>query len=83
MKKFSFKIGEPYHIVFIDHCMGDWEVNDIKIEAMGWIYGANKKLIKLIYWMAKDEDGVIESEECEMVTILRSAIVKATHLTLK
>lgn len=69
----KFKVGEKYIIRFHDHCKGS---NTIICEVMLKIIKQDKLNIVGTWWIVIDENEETEEANTEMMTIIKSTIIK-------
>jgi hypothetical protein len=69
----KFKVGEKYCIQFWDHCLGDFKV---LCEVTIWITKEHKSHIYGTWWKVITDDDEVERNNREMVSIIKSTIVK-------
>ena len=73
----KFKLGEKYTIQFWDHCLGDFKV---LCEVTIYITKQSKVHLHGTWWRILTDDSEVEESNREMVTIIKSAIVKKRKL---
>jgi hypothetical protein len=76
MKK-KFKIGSKYTIQFWDHCL---EKEKILCEVTMWITEEDDTHVYGTWWRILTEDSDIEEANREMVSIIKSTIIKKACL---
>lgn len=75
----KFKVGHKYTIQFMDHCKGD---ETLLCEVSIWITKEDKKNITGTWWRVITDDKETEELNREMVSIIKSTIVKKKKLAL-
>lgn len=73
----KFKIDEKYTIQFMDHCKGD---DALLCEVTLWITKEDKKNVYGTWWRIITDEEQFEKDNREMVTIIKSTIVKKRKL---
>jgi hypothetical protein len=68
-----FKVGSKYCIQFHDHCVGK---DDIVCEVTVYITSQTKTHLYGTWWRVITDDHELEEANREMVTIIKSTIVK-------
>lgn len=69
----QFKIGKKYTIQFWDHCIGSGAV---LTEVTLWITKEDKNTVYGTWWKVLNEESETEEENREMVSIVKSAVLK-------
>jgi hypothetical protein len=77
--KHRFKVGSKYTIQFWDHCTGDFKV---LCEITIWITRVDRSHIYGTWWKVITEDTEVEESNREMVSLIKSTIVKKKKLHL-
>ena len=73
----KFKVGEKYTIQFYDHCLGDFKV---LCEVTIYITKDLKNHLMGTWWKVLTDDKEVEEANREMVTIIKSTIIKKRKL---
>lgn len=73
----KFKIGSKYTIQFMDHCKGD---ETLLCEITVWITREDKNTVYGTWWRVITDDKETEIGNREMVSIIKSTIVKKRKL---
>lgn len=69
----NFDVGGKYSIRFHDHCTGEF---DVVCEVVIWVTKQTKTHVYGTWWRVITDDPEIEEANREMVTIIKSAIIK-------
>lgn len=69
----KFEIGGKYSIRFHDHCVGEF---DVLCEVTIWVTKETKTHVYGTWWKVISDDPEVEEFNREMVSIIKSAIVK-------
>ena len=74
----KFKIGDKYTFQFYDHCVGE---SKVLCEVTMYITKEDKSHIYGTWWRVLTEDEETEKANREIVSIIKSTIVKKRKLT--
>lgn len=74
----KFKEGEKYTIQFWDHCLGDFKV---VCEVTIWITKQSNIHLYGTWWRVLTDDTSVEEANREMVTLVKSAIIKKRKMS--
>lgn len=69
----SFKIGDKYTIQFHDHCTGSFKV---VCEVTIYVTSEDKTHVYGTWWRVLTDDKEVEEHNREMVSIIKSTIIK-------
>jgi hypothetical protein len=75
--KNKFKAGSKYTIQFHDHCLGEF---DVLCEVTIWVTKENATHVYGTWWKVHTEDVEVEEANREMVSIIKSTIIKKAKL---
>lgn len=73
----KFEKGCKYSIRFHDHCVGEFEV---LCEVTVWVISETKTHVYGTWWKVITDDKEVEENNREMVSIIKSTIVKRKKL---
>lgn len=73
----KFKIGSKYTIQFMDHCKGD---QTLVCEITAWVIREDKNTVYLTWWRVIDTDADTIAHNREMISIIKSTIIKTKKL---
>jgi len=73
-----FRVGSKYTIQFYDHCVGE---DDLLCEVTMWITRETKTHVFGTWWRVITDNLETEESNREMVSIIKSTIVKKRKLS--
>lgn len=74
-----FKVGSKYTIQFYDHCVGNFKV---LCEVTIWVTKTDRSHVYGTWWKVITDDKEVEESNREMVSIIKSTIIKKKKLHL-